>query len=101
MVYAYVDAATGFDTYFTSPVSFDTDGTTEVTTVTANVTGAGESTLIMAEFDGRKLNSVVQIAECESGKATLSFKKQEGMTYKMYLWDSITGLKPIQAALSY
>lgn len=101
MVYAYVDAATGFDTYFTSPVSFDTDGTTEVTTVTANVTGAGESTLIMAEFDGRRLNSVVQIAECESGKATLSFKKQEGMTYKMYLWDSITGLKPIQAALSY
>ncbi len=100
MVYAYVDAYTDFDTYFTSPVSFDTDGKTDVTTITANVIGAGENILLLAEYNGKELIAV-QSAACKDGKATLSFTQKDGMTYKMFLWNSLTDLVPIQNDISY
>ncbi|MDY3930063.1 MAG: hypothetical protein SOZ34_12025, partial [Clostridia bacterium] len=96
-IYAYVDAEKP-DIYYTSPITLD--DSVQVTTVYANAKNAGTDTLILAEYDGTTLVNV-QVTDCVSGSATLSIKPTEGHTYKTFLWDTLSGLKPKTASIQY
>lgn len=107
MAYAYVDAAADNDVYFTSPATAYTAATentpySETVTITANAQDAGTSVLILAEYnaDGT-LSQTIKSAVCTAGKATLTFAKTAGKTYRLFLWDSIKGMKPVANDVQY
>ena len=70
-------------------------------TITANAEDAGTSVLFLAEYEGKNMTSAVQSAICQNGKATVSLPKASGKTYRAFLWNSVAGLKPIKADISY
>lgn len=101
IVYAYVNNNSS-EIYFTSPITFADDGTTERVEITANAISDEKNTLFLAQYDKVTFELIdVSMVKCENGGGVITMPKQDGVVYKMFLWDIENGLLPCVEAVTY